>query len=411
VLTYRRSPHLVCYWKNGTFRFHNYATGKVSPASLIACEILEFFQDWKPAAVFYAAQPTVDRATLRRTVAVMVKANLLQRSDASPSPEERAMAAMDRWNPEAGFFHSATKNVRFTTRQAAERMLRQQAETWPMPSPIKSYPGARKVQLASPARDGALGRELLERRTWRRFGKGTIPLRTFGDLLGLTAGIQKWVIVPPHGRLALKTSPSGGARHPIELYVLAWGIGGLPKGLYHYAPDRHQLELIRSRLGSDRVPAYLPEGEYWSKACALVLFSAVYERNLWRYPYSRAYRAPLIEAGHLCQTFLLLAGSRGLAPFSAMGMADAAIERDLGIDGVTESILYVAGVGVRPKGTEWAPAPDGLTAPRTEPNPAFATPPAKLWRDKLVGSAQIRADPRRSASRGDPCRSAYTKGG
>ena len=78
--------------------------------------------------------------------------------------------------------------------------------------------------------------------------------------------------------------------------------------------------------------------------------TAVFPRVLWRYDYPRAYRAVLIEAGHLCQTFLLTATWLGLAPFCSMALADSRIERDLGVDGVTESVLYAAGVGTRPPG-------------------------------------------------------------
>ncbi len=83
--------------------------------------------------------------------------------------------------------------------------------------------------------------------------------------------------------------------------------------------------------------------------------TAVFARQLWRYPYARAYRAALAEAGHICQTFCLTATWMGLAPFCLMGLADTRIEQDLGIDGITESVLYAAGVGHRPKGTAWAP--------------------------------------------------------
>jgi hypothetical protein len=37
-------------------------------------------------------------------------------------------------------------------------------------------------------------------------------------------------------------------------------------------------------------------------------------------------------------------------PFCTMALADSVIERDLGIDGVTESAMYIAGVGTRPTG-------------------------------------------------------------
>ncbi len=52
-----------------------------------------------------------------------------------------------------------------------------------------------------------------------------------------------------------------------------------------------------------------------------------------------------------------------------MGLDDAEIERDLGIDGVRETVLYAAGAGSRPRGTAWAPRPRGSA--RAIPNPAF----------------------------------------
>ena len=51
-------------------------------------------------------------------------------------------------------------------------------------------------------------------------------------------------------------------------------------------------------------------------------------------------------AGHLAQTFCLVATWLGLAPFTTAAIVDTDIERTLGIDGVEETILYVAGVGM-----------------------------------------------------------------
>ena len=81
--------------------------------------------------------------------------------------------------------------------------------------------------------------------------------------------------------------------------------------------------------------SYVPGSEYFAKASAMVFFTSIFARILWRYPYARAYRAALIESGHVCQTFLLAATSLGLAPFSVMALADSVIERDLGIDGIS----------------------------------------------------------------------------
>ena len=62
----------------------------------------------------------------------------------------------------------------------------------------------------------------------------------------------------------------------------------------------------------------------------------------------------LLEAGHVCQTFCLVATWLGLAPFCTMALADSRVEKDLGVDGITESVIYAAGVGSRPAGMERA---------------------------------------------------------
>jgi SagB-type dehydrogenase family enzyme len=146
----------------------------------------------------------------------------------------------------------------------------------------------------------------------------------------------------------LKTSPSGGARHPIEVYVLAVRVKGLPRGLYHYAADTHRLALLRRGATRRQILQYLPTQSWFGGAAALMLMTAVFPRTQWKYTFPRAYRVVLAEAGHLCQTFCLTATWLGLAPFCTMALADSRIERDLGIDGVTESVLYAAGVGTRP---------------------------------------------------------------
>ena len=74
--------------------------------------------------------------------------------------------------------------------------------------------------------------------------------------------------------------------------------------------------------------------------------TAIFPRTMWKYHVARGYRVVLLDAGHLCQTFCLVATWLGLAPFCTAALKDTLIEKDLGIDGVRESVLYVAGVGL-----------------------------------------------------------------
>ena len=166
-------------------------------------------------------------------------------------------------------------------------------------------------------------------------------------MLGLTWGVQHRARDDQGNRIVLKTSPSGGATHPIEVYVAAFAIAGLPRGIYHYDATRHALTRVRTvRSGFDPT-RYLPNQPWYRGAAALFLMTAVVGRELWKYPTARAYRAMLIDAGHLTQTYCLVATVIGLGPFCSMALDDSRIEQDLGIDGVSEIALYAAGVGAR----------------------------------------------------------------
>jgi SagB-type dehydrogenase family enzyme len=311
------------------------------------------------------AVPPEASGLLPTLVQRLVDRSLLECSDRPQDPRERAMTTLDRWNPEAGFFHIATKNVRFWPPQEAARQARLHEREQKMPATQKRYRGAPRIDLPKPA-DSEFARVALARRTWRRFSSTPMPVEDLATLLGLSAGIHKWVRVG-NREVPLKTSPSGGARHPVEAYVVVRDVRGLGPGIYHYAADRHALERLRRGASAKQIRAYLPHSGYFAGASALVLFTAVFERQVWRYPYARAYRAALVEVGHICQTFCLAATSLGLASFSVMGLADSVIERDLGIDGIGESVLYAAGVGRPPAGATWAPLPRGRLSVRDNP--------------------------------------------
>jgi SagB-type dehydrogenase family enzyme len=361
ALHFRRSPHLVCYWSDRTFVIHDYSSSLRVGVDPIACKILDFFDDWRPLEGLYRSMSRFSRSSLQKAVTELARNSLLERSDRPQTPSERAMQAWEGWNPAAGLFHFSTKDVRYTTDPVEERrFLRHRAKEWPLPPPTKCYRRARKFHLPLPAVESELPRVLLARRTWRRFSKEPIALASLGILMRLTWGVQRWTRVPGFGRLALKTSPSGGARHPIEVYLLALRVAGLPRGLYHYAADTHQLELVKKGASSGQIASFLPGQGWYGSAGALMLMTAVFARTQWKYRSPRAYRAVLLEAGHLCQTFCIVATWLRLAPFCTLALNDSRVEKHLGLDGVAESVIYAAGVGTRPPGVEWAPEPSAV---------------------------------------------------
>jgi len=354
---FRRSPHLVSYWHSNTLAIQNFATRRRSPATPLIFEVLDFCAEWRTEQQIESGVAAARSPRLGDLLARLVDLTFLHHSERPADARETAMHALRAWNPEAGFFHTATKDVKLVS-QARAKSHGPRPIDLPMPATVKKYPGVSNVALPGPAVDPTLTHILLARRTSRRYSSSPVTLSELSSILGFAVGIQQWATTPS-GEVALKTSPSGGARHSIECYVVARNIDGLAAGTYHYRPDRHFLERINGAVSLQRMRKYVPASEYFASASAMVFFSSVFTREIWRYPYARAYRATIAEAGHVCQTFLLVATSLGLASYCVMGLADSVIEADLGIDGITESVLYCAGIARMPKGKGPAILPKG----------------------------------------------------
>ena len=348
AVLYRRARHIVCYWDDRWLVYHNYATGHRTRASPLLAKILQAFDDWRSSDVLVTALPDAKPATRRLLLQRLVHHSLLERSDRQTSQGNQSLEDWRDWNPAAGFFHFSTKDVLSRAPvEVSERELRKKARINPMPSPVKAYPSRPVVRLPPADVAGEFPSILRSRRTWRQFSEAPISKNDVATLLSHTWGVQKWGHVRGQGRVALKTSPSGGACHPGEVYFVSLKVAGLKRGVYHYAADRHLLERLRVKLTPGPVARYLPNQPWYRGAAALFVMSAVFPREQWRYPDARAYRVVLVDAGHLCQTFCLTATWLGLAPFCSMAFADSRIEKDLQLDGVRESVIYVAGVGGR----------------------------------------------------------------
>jgi SagB-type dehydrogenase family enzyme len=353
---FRRSPHIVSYWSDGRLVFHNFATGKRVAGSALIIGLLDYFHDWRPSAPLFR-QSTLPAAKLQTAVDRLVRASLLQRADAPLPRAEAAMTGWADWNPAAGFFHFSTKDHAYETDEdKVTAALAARVRSRPVPASAKRYAGLPRVKLPPAAVDDPFARVLLARRTWRRFGKGPLTAGALSALLGLTFDAQRFMDLGLLGRAMLRTSPSAGACHPLEAYVVVRRVAGVPSGIYHYAPVRRELVRLK-RTSRPAIGRYLAGQSWYGEASILVLITAVFARTSWKYAFPRAYRTVLLEAGHFCQTFCLVATALGLAPFCSAALADSLIERDLGIDGVRESVLYACGVGTRPPGVDWAPWP------------------------------------------------------
>ena len=342
----RRAPHLVWYWKNGRRQCVNHATGMRVEVGRDVVAFLDTLSDWTTCAqvaadlgASFAAEDVGDVLTQLRNLGLI-----------EVRGAERARELWEVWAPEAALFHFATRNAPYPVdRATAKAAVRERARHHPPPAATKQVDGVRLRPARANVPEG-FASVLRARRTWRRFSPAPIAAGAVAALLELTSGVQAWADAAEEGTVAVKTSPSAGARHPIETYLLAWNVADIPAGVYHYDAAERALVILQKPFNATDVGPLLAHQHHFAQAGAAVVFTAVFERTMWKYPFARAYRAVLIDAGHLCQSFCLTATALGLAPFCTMAFYETPLEALLGIDGVTESALYVAGVGSRPDG-------------------------------------------------------------
>ena len=94
------------------------------------------------------------------------------------------------------------------------------------------------IELPEPRTDGGTSVEqaLRQRRSVRTFAAKPLELAEVAQLLWSAQGIT--------GRDGLRTAPSAGALYPLEIYLVAGNVNGLPAGIWHYLPGHHRLEQL-----------------------------------------------------------------------------------------------------------------------------------------------------------------------
>src|SRR5215469_13908329 len=343
----RRARTLFAYWGENELIFENYRTGSAVAAAPVTAELLDYFKRWSSPTQFYRCMPGYTRSSLDHALCELVKADLLLKKGSREAREDEKLAlTWSSWLPHAGIFHFATKDAPHLADIQVTRLLRRYLKGSPQPRFFKA-PDRICRQLTKPSSENNEFLDtLLRRRTHREFSSEPLPLESLSQLLFYTWGVTGYLRSSLLGKLPLKTSPSAGARHAIEVYLLALRVRGLRRGLYHYSPDRHRLERLTVSPRHRQAAEYCADQDWVRNAAALFIMTAVWERSMWKYRFARAYRTILLDAGHICQTFCLMATHLRLAPFCTAALKDSVIEKDLGLDGLAESVLYVAGAGV-----------------------------------------------------------------
>lgn len=210
---------------------------------------------------------------------------------------------------------------------------------------VKPYRDRPKIPLPTelPSAEKSLDEVMVGRTTARVFGPGEIGFEQLAKVLYMGYGLIRDNAGTPYPR-PFRAVPSGGALYPLEIYLHATRVRGLSPGLYHYDPEDETLDVLRPRDESAAIAGCMIQRDLAADAAAILLVSAIFLRSTFKYG-DRGYRFVLLEAGHVCQNATLSAQEMGLATAPVGGYLDRDLDRHLGFDGLTESVVYVLLIG------------------------------------------------------------------
>ncbi len=269
--------------------------------------------------------------------------------------EEEILRDWGPWGTSARAFHFSTRSLReteFTTSEMTAKTLLEKAKASPPPSPVRPSAEYDVLPLPEPSLEPlnaiGLGDALNQRRSTREFGEEPVRLRDLSALLTAARPTRPETHsdIPATGNV-FKTSPSGGARHPTEVYVYARNVEELDRGIYRYDGFRHGLTPLDGKIDDDELVALAGDQHWAGNAGALLIYTSVIERNQWKYPVSRTYRVLLMDVGHLSQTVYLLATALGLNVTFTAALRDELVEDLLGCDPANELVLGMSVLGTR----------------------------------------------------------------
>lgn len=146
----------------------------------------------------------------------------------------------------------------------------------------------------------------------------------------------------PHGVIRLRNAPSGGGLYPVSLFLRAVNVDGLAREVYEYLPYAHALKPLARGTDAPE-PLRSPDLEIERSAFVVIFVYNLYQ-NSRKYGDSGVVFG-LIEVGAILQNLHLARTALALAGCDQGSYDKQAIERMLGLDGLTRHVVHVTVVG------------------------------------------------------------------
>ena len=230
--------------------------------------------------------------------------------------------------------------------QAITDAIQQKLETIEKTFP-EIRPAGPVIDLPAPRTDGTVSVEtaLRNRRSIRSYTEAPLTLADISQLLWAAYGItQTRENAPAFIRGGLRTAPSAGARYPLDLYLAAFNVTGLPAGIYWYDSEKHQLMRIVEGDRRKEVSEAAFNQSQFETASAAIVYSAVYERTTVKYGQRGRDRYVCMDLGHSAENVYLQAYALKIGTVAVGAFTDLWLKKAIGMTRAEEP-LYIMPLG------------------------------------------------------------------
>jgi SagB-type dehydrogenase family enzyme len=129
------------------------------------------------------------------------------------------------------------------------------------------------------------------------------------------------------GHIVFKSFPSGGARHPLEVYLVVKAVSDASPGVYHLASATGALTMVADAALARQIDAACFLDRRVQTSHVAVVITCRWFRHMWKYRYARSYRMILIEVGHAIQSLMLSAAGRDYEMYFCLSVDEEKLAR------------------------------------------------------------------------------------
>lgn len=164
------------------------------------------------------------------------------------------------------------------------------------------------------------------------------------QMVAITSGVLRWKPLSQGGAVAHKIVPSGGGRHPTEIYILDLKAASA----FHFCFGDGVFERVATDCGDLFFSCFGARNKYVPFDVAYaVIFTCVWARNMFRYREIRTFRSVHMDIGHAICNMEVLCKKGSIKSKVQYGINELKLEKILNLEPLIEGVMCALMIGDR----------------------------------------------------------------